>query len=121
MESDMIRLTALNFLSYQEMEELKTEGSPYKEIIIETLKSNLLKNLAEQTPNDVDLDLAFRIQIQLQDDMNLVGKIEQIPIHHAIFNGISICKTPDHLPVADYGRDKLKMRDRIKVLFKGRI
>lgn len=119
METDMIRLTALNFLSYKEVEELKTEGSPYKNMVIETIKSNLFKELAEKTPNDVNLDLAFRIQIQLQDDMNLVGKIEQIPVNHVVIN------VPDmSQPVPGamfYGKEKLTLKDRIKVLFRGRI
>jgi hypothetical protein len=115
----MIRLTALNFLSYKEVEELKTEGSPYKETIIETIKSNLMRELVEKTPNDVNLDLAFRIQIQLQDDMNLVGKIEQIPVNHVVLN---VPDMSQPIPGAMfYGREKLTLRDRIKVLFKGRI
>ena len=117
METDMIRLTALNFLSYKEVEELKTEGSPYKAMVIETIKSNLLKELAEKTPNDINLDLAFRIQVQLQDDMNLVGKIEQIPVNHVVLN-VPDMSQPGTMP---YGREKLTLKDRIKVLCKGRI
>lgn len=119
MEPDMIRLTALNFLSYKEIEELKTEGSPYKNMVIETIKSNLLKELVEKTPNDINIDLAFRLQIQLQDDMNLVGKIEQIPINHMVINVPDISQP---VPGAMfYGKEKLTLKDRIKVLFKGRI
>jgi len=119
METDMIRLTALNFLSYKEIEELKTEGSPYKEMIIKTIKSNLLKELAEKTPNNINLDLAFRIQIELQDGMNLVGKIEQIPINHMVLNVPNVLEP---IPEARfYGKEKLTIKDRIKVLFKGKI
>lgn len=116
MEPDM-RLNALKFLDYKEMKELKTEGSPYKTMIIEGIKSSLLQQLTEKIPNEPNVDLAFRIQIQLQDDMNLVGKIEEIPINHIILNvPVSASSEPMY-----QSQNKLKFRDRIRILFKGKI
>lgn len=119
MEDDMIRLTSVSFLSYREMEELKTEGSPYKEVLIESIKSNLIKEICEKTPNDINLDVAFRLQIRLEDNMNLAGKVEQIPVNHIILNVPEISQP---VPGAMYyGKEKLTFKDRIRVLFKGRI
>lgn len=114
---DNIKITAFNFLDYQEIEELKTQGSVYKENLVKTIKENLLEQLMEKTENDINLDLAFRIKVELQDEMNLVGKIEQIPINHLVFE---FPKMPD-FPTVEYHPAKLNLKQRLKVLLKGRL
>lgn len=109
-----IRGGAQHFLDYQEVAEIKDPQSGLAQILVDNIKQTLLEQIRVETPNTIDYDKAFRIQVRLLDDMNLVGKLEEIPI-------LSVpLKVPDQEKI--YVSNKpLKFRDRVKILIKGRL
>ncbi len=112
----MIRGGAQHFLDYDEVEEVKNENSELAQTLVNNIKETLLEQIRTETPNTIDYDKAFRIQVRLLDDMNLVGKLEEIPIMEIPLN----VQPPDFQN--NYTQDKpLKFRERIKILLKGRL
>ena len=115
----MIRGGAQHFLDYKEVAEIKKPQSELAQDLVDHIKETLLEQIRTETPNTIDYDRAFRIQVRLLDDMNLVGKLEEIPI----------VDVPLRVPGVDimderemYMNNKpLKFRDRIKILLKGRL
>lgn len=113
MES-MIKGGAQHFLDYREITEIKDPQSQLAQDLVNHIKETLLEQIRTETPNTINYDKAFRIQIRLLDDMNLVGKLEEIPILSVPLN------VPDQEKI--YVSNKpLKFRDRIKILIKGRL
>ena len=115
----MIRGGANHFLSYDEMAEIRNEHSPLTQHLVDDIKQHLLEQIRIETPNTIDYDKVFRIQIRLFDDMNLVGKLEEVPIIDVPL------RIPGMDPMGEremYIDNKpLKFRDRIKILIKGRL
>ena len=115
----MIRGGAQHFLDYKEMAEIKEENSELAQHLVDNIKQHLLEQIRTETPNTIDYDRVFRIQVRLFDDMNLVGKLEEIPI----------IDVPLRIPGMDAMRERemyidhkpLKFRDRLKILIKGRL
>jgi len=106
-------------LDYREVAEIKDPQSELAQTLVDDIKQTLLEQIRVETPNTIDYDKAFRIQVRLLDDMNLVGKLEEIPIFDV----------PLRVPGIDMERENriyldekpLKFRDRIKILLKGRL
>ena len=110
----MIRGGAQHFLDYDEVEEVKNENSELAQTLVNNIKETLLEQIRTETPNTINYDRAFRIQVRLLDDMNLVGKLEEIPIMDVPL------RVPDQENI--YISNKpLKFRDRIKILIRGRL
>lgn len=115
----MIRGGAQHFLDYKEVVEIKNPQSELAQTLVDDIKQTLLEQIRVETPNTINYDKAFRIQVRLLDDMNLVGKLEEIPI----------LEIPLRVPGMDLERESriyldekpLKFRDRLKILLKGRL
>lgn len=114
----MIRGGAQHFLDYCEVEEVKDPHSELAQTLVNNIKEALLEQIRVETPNTINYDKAFRIQVRLLDDMNLVGKLEEIPITDVPLR----VHTPEEINREMYITNKpLKLRDRIKILLKGRL
>lgn len=115
----MIRGGAQHFLSYDEIAEIKNPDSELAQDLVDQIKQTLLEQIRTETLNTIDYDKTFRIQIRLLDDMNLVGKLEEIPITH-----VSL-RIPEMDLMSERERylnnSPLKFRDRLKILIKGRL
>ena len=115
----MIKGGAQHFLDYEEVIEIKNPQSELAQTLVDNIKQTLLEQIRVETPNTINYDKAFRIQVRLLDDMNLVGKLEEIPI----------LEIPLRIPGMDLERESrvyldekpLKFRDRLKILIKGRL
>ena len=105
----------MNNLSYKEMANLTDE---VREKLAYTAKQSLFGQiLSDRNNNVLPFDKAYRIRVDILDDMNVVAKCEEIPINEVVLN---VPNTSDFIP-GNYTGKKLKFKDRIKVLFKGEL
>ena len=105
----------MNNLSYKEMANLTDE---VREKLAYTAKQSLFGQiLSDRNNNVLPFDKAYRIRVEILDDMNVVAKCEEIPINEVVLN---VPNTSDFIP-GNYTGKKLKFKDRIKVLFKGEL
>ena len=102
-------------LSYREINDLDDE-------MLNKLKYNAMYSLVEQILSDpknseLPLDRAYRIQLQFINDMDIVAKCEEIPIHDVVL------KIPEDFNIGSNwsSNRKLNIKERIRILLKGRL
>ena len=102
-------------LSYKEVANMDDE-------LMEKLKYDAMYGIVNQILSDpknaeLPLDRAYRIQLQFLNDMDIVAKCDEIPIHDVVL------KLPEEFNVGSNwsSNRKLNIKERLKVLLKGRL
>lgn len=109
----------VNQLSYQEIHDVQ-EDEKLKNKLIKTAKKSLFDQILKDKNNNVlPFDKAYRFRVEFLDGMNIVAKCEEIPIQDVILRVPS--QEPKVYPPYWMGENKLGFKDRIKILFKGKI
>lgn len=114
----MEKMKEFNFirhLDYAELAEIDKNPS-YLDQLVKEAKMSLMEEIVNNTENKTEYDKVFRFHIIYEESCGAVlGKIEQIPIMETVIKFPEPEKTyvnPEH---------RLKWRDRLKILLKGRI
>lgn len=105
----------MNNLSYKEMANLTDEAK--EKLAYDAKQSIFGQILSDRNNNVLPFDKAYRIRVDILDGMNVVAKCEEIPVQHVV---LDIPKASDFIP-GNYTGQKLKFKDRIKVLLKGEL
>lgn len=102
-------------LSYKEIYDLENGITETKNNIINRTNCTLCKQLLDNMPTELSWDKCWRVKVDILDGMNVVSKIEEIPIEITTYR--VPCK--ETIPMPMYR--KLTFGERLKVLFKGDI
>lgn len=106
-----------NLLSYEEMARMRKDPK-FKQKI---MKSEFRKLLDRITKEHIKLettkvDVAYRIELEVMDDMNIVGKITSIPIMDVVLKHPKV-----EMSMPKYTLRKFTLKERIKILLKGEL
>ena len=107
-----------NLLDYHETANMKKDLT-FRHKIIKTEFRKLIKRILDENikPETTDVDVAYRIQFKVIDDMNVVGKITSIPVLNVVLKN-PIMNQPEYTYQAN---KKYTIKERLKILFKGAI
>lgn len=111
----MDKLTNYNYinnLSYKDAAQL--DDQKLQTLIYEAKQNLFGQILSDKNNNVLPFDKAYRFQVKLINDMDIVAKCEEIPILETVI------KTPDMYAVPIHYK-KLNLKQRLQVLFKGEI
>lgn len=103
-----------NMLSYGEIAEIENNNGEMIKSVIDRTNRNLVQSLLENLPEAIEYDKAYHITVRLLDGMNIVGRIDEIPIRTETL--IMPHAEKEYMPIG-----KLKFKERIKILFKGEL
>lgn len=103
-----------NMLSYGEIAEIEKNNGEMIRNIIDRTNRNIAQAMLENLPEVMEYDKAYHVTVRLLDGMNVVGKIEEIPIRTTTL--IQPTSVNEYIP-----RGKLKLKERIRILFKGEL
>lgn len=103
-----------NMLSYGEIVEIEKNNGEMIRNIIDRTNRNLAQSLLENLPEAIEYDKAYHITVRLLDGMNIVGRIDEIPIRTETL--IMPHTEKEYMPIG-----KLTLKERIKILVKGEL
>lgn len=107
-----------NLLSYEEIANMERDLN-YRHSTIKFEFEKLLSKIVEDyiKEDTVDVDVAYRIQFKVIDNMNIIGKLTQIPVMDVVLKN-PIMEEPNF--VINQPR-KFTIKERLKILFNGRV
>lgn len=103
-----------NELSYGEIAEVEKNNGQVINSIIERTNRSLTETLFNNLPQAMEYDKAYHITVRFLDGMNVVGRIDEIPIRTETL--IMPTTSAVYAP-----KGKLTFKERMKVLFKGEL
>lgn len=107
-----------NLLGYEEVANMKNDLN-YRHNLIRNEFEKLLTRITEDhiKEDTVDIDVAYRIQFKVVENMNIMGKITSIPVMDVVLKN-PVIEEPNF--VINQPR-KFTIKERLKILFKGSI
>lgn len=107
-----------NLLGYEEIALIK-ESPKARHKVLKTEFRKLTNRIVEEhiKEDTVDVDVAYRFQFKVVEDMNIMGKITSIPVMDVVLKQPRM-EEPEF--VINQPR-KFTIKERLKILFKGAI
>lgn len=103
-----------NLLGYDQISEMQNNPAYRYDTIrqeFEKLTSKIIDN--HITPMTTEIDVAYRFQFKVMDNMNIIGKMTSIPIMDIVLRPADIEPEPINQT------RKYTIKERLKILFKG--
>ena len=107
-----------NLLGYGEIAEMQKDPKTRHKILKTEFRKLTNKIVEEHVKQDTtDIDVAYRFQFKVIDEMNIIGKITSIPVMDVVLKQPRM-EEPEF--VINQPR-KFTIKERLKILFKGSI
>lgn len=103
-----------NELGYREIAEIEKNNGKMIKSVIRRTNEGLMHSLVNNLPEAMEYDKAYHITVRFLDGMNVVGRIDEIPIRTETLIVPRI--EQEYRPCG-----KLSFKERIKILFKGEL
>lgn len=103
-----------NQLSYGEIAEIEKNNEEMIKRVVNNTNRNLVETLYNNLPEAMEYDKAYHITVRYLDGMNVVARIDEIPIRTEtlIVPTTNTVYTP---------HGKLTLKERIKILIRGEL
>lgn len=113
-----MRLGYHDMLDFKEIYAISNGDEIVKANVINRTNCHLCKQLLDNMPTEFNWEKCYHVKVELLDGMNVVTRIDEVPIEHT---ALRMPRIDDLVSAYDLANHKFTLKERLKIFIKGEL